>query len=325
MNIHRRLLCHGAVSAAILAVLPRAVSALDYPTRPVRLIVGFPPGSSSDIVARVIAQALSLRLGRQVIVDNRSGASGNIGAELVAKALPDGYTLLFALSSNAINAALYEKLDFDFVRDFAPIASIDHLPLVMEVNPSVPATTVPEFIAYAKANPGRVNMASGGIGSPQHMAGELFQMLTGVQMLHVPYKGAGSALTDLVGGRVQVMFDVVAASIGFIKAGKLRPLAICSAERAAVLPDVPPLATYVPGFDVTAWHGIAAPAAAPREIIEKLNAEIATALATPAVTVALKQLGADPAPMSPAQFGRFIAEDTQRWTKVVKFAHIKAE
>lgn len=290
-----------------------------------RLIVGFPPGSSSDIVARLIAQALSERLGRQVIVDNRSGASGNIGAELVAKAPPDGYTLLFALSSNAINAALYEKLNFDFVRDFAPVASIDHLPLVMEVNPSVPATTVLEFIAYAKANPGKINMASGGLGSPQHMAGELFQMLAGVQMVHVPYKGAGAALTDLVGGRVQIMFDVVAASIGFIKAGKLRPLAICSAQRASVLPDIPPLATYVPGFDVTAWHGIAAPAATPREIIDKLNVEITAAIATPAVTAAINQLGGDPAPMSPAQFGEFIAEDIDRWRKVVKFAHIKAD
>lgn len=325
MNIHRRRLCCGAVSTALVVVLPRTVLALDYPARPVRLIVGFPPGSSSDIVARLIAQALSERLGRQVIVDNRSGASGNIGAELVAKAPPDGYTLLFALSSNAINAALYEKLNFDFVRDFAPVASIDHLPLVMEVNPSVPATTVLEFIAYAKANPGKINMASGGLGSPQHMAGELFQMLAGVQMVHVPYKGAGAALTDLVGGRVQIMFDVVAASIGFIKAGKLRPLAICSAQRASVLPDIPPLATYVPGFDVTAWHGIAAPAATPREIIDKLNVEITAAIATPAVTAAINQLGGDPAPMSPAQFGEFIAEDIDRWRKVVKFAHIKAD
>jgi tripartite-type tricarboxylate transporter receptor subunit TctC len=325
MIMHRRQFCCNAVSAAAMVLLPRAAAALDYPTRPVRLVVGFPPGSSSDIVARVMAQALSERLGRQVIVDNRSGASGNIGAELVAKAPADGYTLLFALSSNSINAALYDKLNFDFVRDFAPVGSIDRLPLVMEVNPSVPANTVPEFIAYAKANPAKINMASGGLGSPQHMAGELFQMLTGVQMLHVPYKGAGLALTDLVGGRVQVMFDVVAASIGFIKAGKLRALAICSAERAPVLPDVPPLASYVPGFDVTAWHGIAAPAATPREIVDKLNGEIEAALAMPAVIAALKQLGADPAPMPPAQFGKFIAEDTARWKKVVAFAHIKAE
>ena len=323
--MHRRQFCCNAVSAAAMVALPRAAAALDYPTRPVRLVVGFPPGSSSDIVARVMAQALSERLGHQVIVDNRSGASGNIGAELAAKAPADGYTLLFALSSNSINAALYDKLNFDFVRDFAPVGSIDRLPLVMEVNPSVPANTVPEFIAYAKANPGKINMASGGLGSPQHMAGELFQMLTGVQMLHVPYKGAGLALTDLVGGRVQVMFDVVAASIGFIKAGKLRALAICSAGRAPVLPDVPPLATYVPGFDVTAWHGIAASAATPREIVDKLNAEIEAALAMPAVIAALKQLGADPAPMPPAQFATFIAEDTARWKKVVAFAHIKAE
>jgi tripartite-type tricarboxylate transporter receptor subunit TctC len=325
MTIDRRQFWRSAAGVAAMLALPGAAAALDYPTRPVRLVVGFPPGSSSDIVARVMAQALSERLGHQVIVDNRAGASGNIGAELVAKAPPDGYTLLFALSSNSINAALYDKLNFDFVRDFAPVGSIDHLPLVMEVNPAVPANTVPEFIAYAKANPGKINMASGGIGSPQHMAGELFQMLTGVHMLHVPYKGAGLALTDLVGGRVQVMFDVVAASIGFIKAGKLRPLAVCSAQPAPVLADVPPLATYVPGFDVTAWHGIAAPAAVARDIVDKLNGEIGAALAMPTVTAALKQLGADPAPMSPDQFGKFIAQDTARWKKVVAFAHIKAD
>jgi tripartite-type tricarboxylate transporter receptor subunit TctC len=325
MTFDRRRFCLGALSAGATAALWRPAAALDYPVRPVRLVVGFPPGSSSDLVARVMAQALSEGLGRQVIVDNRAGASGNIAAELVAQAAPDGYTLLFALSSNAINAALYPKLNFDFVRDFAPVGSVDHLPLVMEVNPSVPASTVPEFIAYAKANPGKINMASGGIGSPQHMAGELFQMLTGVQMLHVPYKGAGPALTDLIGGRVQVMFDVVAASIGFIKAGKLRPLAICATERASVLPDVPPLATYVPGFDVTAWHGIAAPAATPREIIERLNSEMNAALSTPAVTAALAQLGAAPAPMSPARFGKLIGDDIATWKKVVAFAHITAE
>jgi tripartite-type tricarboxylate transporter receptor subunit TctC len=306
-------------------MLGRASPTLNYPVRPARIIVGFPPGSSSDIVARVVAQSLSERLEHPFIVENRPGASGNIAAEYVAKAMPDGYTILFMLSSNAINAVLYHKLDFDFVRDFTPAASIDQLPLVMEVNPAVPAKTVPEFIAYAKANPGKINMASGRLGSPQHMAGELFQMLTGVRMLHVPYKGAGPALTDLVGGRVQVMFDVLAASIGFIKAGKLRPLAICSKTRSPVLPNLPVLADYVPGFEATAWHGIGVPVRTPDEIVVKLNKEVNAALATPSMDATLAKLGAEPAPMSPAQFAKFIADDTEKWAKVVKFAHIKLD
>ena len=248
MNPSRRALIGGAVGAAVVPIWDRAAQALDYPARPARIIVGFPPGSSSDIVARVVAQSLSERLEHPFVVDNRSGASGNIAAEYVAKAEPDGYTILYMLSSNTINAVLYDKLNFDFVRDFAPVASIAQLPLVMEVNPAVPAKTVPEFIAYAKANPGKIEMASGGLGSPQHMAGELFQMLTGVQMLHVPYKGAGPALTDLVGGRTQVMFDVLAASIGFIQAGQLRPLAICSKSRSPALPDLPPLSDSFPAL-----------------------------------------------------------------------------
>jgi tripartite-type tricarboxylate transporter receptor subunit TctC len=325
VKLTRRAFLQLTAGAAALPAFSRLARAEPYPTRPVRLLVGFPPGSSSDLVARVMAQALSERLGQQIIVDNRPGASGNIATELAAKARPDGYTLLFTLSSNAINAALYDKLNFNFVRDIAPVGSIDRLPLVMEVNPSVPAKTVPEFIAYAKANPGKINMASGGLGSPQHMAGALFQMLTGVEMLHVPYKGAGSALTDLVSGRVQIMFDVVAASIGFIKADKLRPLAICSLTPATMLPDIPPLANYVPGFEAIAWHGIGAPAATPPEIIAKLTAEINASLAAPTVAETLAQLGAEPAPMTPAQFGKFIDEDTQRWAKVVKFAHIKPE
>ena len=315
----------GAIGAAVAAIWSRACLALEYPVRPARIVVGFPPGSSSDIVARVVAQSLSERLAHQFIVDNRPGASGNIAVEYVAKAIPDGYTILFMLSSNAINAVLYNNLDFDFVHDFAPAASIDRLPLVMEVNPSVPTKTVPEFIAYAKANPGKINMASGGLGSPQHMAGELFQMLTGVQMLHVPYKGAGPALTDLVGGRVHVMFDVLAASIGFIKAGKLRPLAICSKRRSPVLPNVDPLGDYVPGFEVTAWHGIGVPAQTPSEIVAKLNEQVNAALATPDMAATLAKLGAEPAPMTPAQFAKFIADDTEKWANVVRFAHIKLD
>jgi tripartite-type tricarboxylate transporter receptor subunit TctC len=303
----------------------RASLAIEYPVRPVRIIVGFPPGSSSDIVARLVAQSLSERLGHQFIVDNRPGASGNIATEYVAKAIPDGYTILFMLSSDAINAVLYKNLNFDFVHDFAPAASIDRLPLVMEVNPSVPAKTVPEFIAFARANPGKINMASGGLGSPQHMAGELFQMLTGVRMLHIPYKGAAPALTDLVGGRVQVMFDVLAASMGFIKGGKLRPLAVCSKTRSPALPDVAPLGDYVPGFEATAWHGIGVPAQTPAEIVSKLNKEANAALASPSMATALAKLGADPAPMTPAQFGKFIADDTDKWARVVKFAQIKLD
>jgi tripartite-type tricarboxylate transporter receptor subunit TctC len=325
MNPSRRALIGGAVGAAVIPMWDRAARALDYPARPARIIVGFPPGSSSDIVARVVAQSLSERLEHPFVVDNRSGASGNIAAEYVAKAEPDGYTILYMLSSNTINAVLYDKLNFDFVRDFAPVASIAQLPLVMEVNPAVPAKTVPEFIAYAKANPGKIEMASGGLGSPQHMAGELFQMLTGVQMLHVPYKGAGPALTDLVGGRTQVMFDVLAASIGFIQAGQLRPLAICSKSRSPALPDLPPLSDSVPGFEATAWHGIGLPAQAPAEIVAKLNKEANAALATPGMAAALTKLGAEPAPMTPAQFATFIADDTNKWAKVVKFAHIKLD
>ena len=312
-------------AVAMLAVASFGAKAQDFPTRPITLVVPLSAGGTADLECRLAADRASRLLGQQIIVDNRPGASGNIATELAAKARPDGYTLLFTLSSNAINAALYDKLNFNFVRDIAPVGSIDRLPLVMEVNPSVPAKTVPEFIAYAKANPGKINMASGGLGSPQHMAGALFQMLTGVEMLHVPYKGAGSALTDLVSGRVQIMFDVVAASIGFIKADKLRPLAICSLTPATMLPDIPPLANYVPGFEAIAWHGIGAPAATPPEIIAKLTAEINASLAAPTVAETLAQLGAEPAPMTPAQFGKFIDEDTQRWAKVVKFAHIKPE
>jgi tripartite-type tricarboxylate transporter receptor subunit TctC len=325
MKLSRRSLISGALGAAVVPVSYRASLALDYPVRPARIIVGFPPGSSSDIVARVVAQSLSERLEHPFIVDNRPGASGNIAAEYVAKAEPDGYTILYTLSSNTINAVLYDNLNFDFVRDFAPVACIAQLPLVMEVNPAVPAKTVPEFIAYAKANPGKIEMASGGLGSPQHMAGELFQMLTGVQMLHVPYKGAGPALTDLVGGRTQVMFDVLAASIGFIQAGQLRPLAICSKSRSAALPDLPLLGDSVPGFEATAWHGIGVPARTPAEIVAKLNTEVNAALATPSMAAALAKLGADPAPMTPAQFATFIADDTEKWAKVVKFAHIKLD
>lgn len=268
---------------------------------------------------------MSERLGRQFIIENRPGANGNVATEYVAKAVPDGYTLLFMLSSNTINTALYSKLPFNLIHDFAPVASIDRLPLVMEVHPSVPANTVPEFIAYAKANAGKINLASGGLGSPQYMAGELFQMLTGTRMLLVPYPGSAPALIDLVSGRMQAMFDVVAASMGFIKAKELRPLAICSEKPDPALPRVPPLADYVPGFEATAWHGLGAPARTPVEIIAKLNAEINSAVSTPAMVAALAKLGAQPAPMVPEKFAEFIADDSAKWARVVSFAHIKLQ
>ena len=323
MKPTRRSLIAGALGAAVISTKSHPSFALDYPARPSRIVVGFPAGSSSDLVARLVAQTLSERLGRQFIVENRPGANGNLATEYVAKAIPDGYTLLFMLSSNTINTALYSKLPFDLIHDFAPVASIDRLPLVMEVHPSVPAKTVPEFIAYAKANPDKINLASAGVGSPQYMAGALFQMLTGTRMLLVPYLGAAPALIDLVSGRMQAMFDVVAASIGFIKAEKLRPLAICSEKSDPVLPGVPPLADYVPEFEATAWHGLAAPAGTPVEIIAKLNAEINSAVSTPAMIEAFTKLGAQPAPMRPEQFAKFIADDSAKWAKVVSFADIK--
>jgi tripartite-type tricarboxylate transporter receptor subunit TctC len=325
MTLPRRRFLHLAASAPFLPAVSKSATARTYPSRPVRIVVGFPPGSSSDIVARLIAQWLSLRLGQQFIVDNRPGASGNIGTELAVRAPADGYTLLFAVSSNAINAALYDQLNFDFIRDVAAVASIDRVPLVMEVNPAVPANTVAEFIAYAKANPGKVNMASGGNGSPQHVAGELFKMMTGVDMVHVPYKGAAPALTDLLGGQVQVMFDVLVASIEFIKAGKLRPLAVTTITRLASLPDVPSLNDVVPGYEASAWHGIAVPAKTPPEIIDALNNEINAGLVDRTLTAQFAKLGAVAAPMTPTEFGKFIADDTEKWIKVVKFAGIKPD
>jgi tripartite-type tricarboxylate transporter receptor subunit TctC len=325
MKLPRRKLLHLAAGAAALSAVSRIARAQTYPDRPVRIIVGFPAGSSSDIVARLIGQWLSERLGQQFIVDNRAGASGNIGTELAAKAPPDGYTLLFAVSSNAINAALYEKLNFDFIRDIAPVASVDRVPLVMEINPLVPAKTVPEFIAYAKVNPGKINMASGGNGSPQHVAGELFKMMTGVDMVHVPYKGAAPALTDLLGGQVQVMFDVILASIGFIRAAKLRPLAVTGLTRSAALPDIPTMDDFVPGYEASVWHGIGAPANIAPEIINKLNTEINAGLADPKMKARLADLGAVPMPMTPAEFRKVIADDTEKWAKVIRFSGAKPD
>jgi len=324
MKLPRRNFLHlaGATALAASSLKARAQS---YPSRPVRLIVGFPAGSSSDIIARFIGEWLSERLGQPFIIDNRAGASGNIGSELALKAPPDGYTLLFAVSSNAINASLFEKLNFNFIRDIEPIAGVDRVPLVMEVHPSVPAKTLPEFIAFAKANPGKLNMASGGNGSPQHVAGELFQMMTGVRMAHVPYKGAAPALMDLLGGQVQVMFDVIVASMEFIRAAKLRPLAVTSAARLPILPDVPTLDQFVPGYEADVWHGIVAPANTAPDIVAVLNQTVNAGLADPQMRARLAGLGAAPSPMTPDEFGKSIADDTKKWAEVIKFAGVKPD
>jgi tripartite-type tricarboxylate transporter receptor subunit TctC len=296
-----------------------------YPARPVRVLCGFPGGSSQDIVARIVAQWLSERFAQPVVIDNRPGAGGNIAVEAVVNAPPDGYTLLMTGPNNAVNATLYDNLKFDFIRDIAPVAGIMSVPLVMEVNLSVPARSVPEFIAYAKANPGRINMASAGNGTAVHVSGELFRMMTGVDMVHVPYRGTPAAMTDLLGGRVQVIFDNMPGSIGYLRAGKLRPLAVTTATRSDLLPDVPPLADFVPGYAASAWYGVGAPKGTPAEIIERLNQAINAALADPAMRARLIDLGGTVLPGSPTDLGRFIAQETDKWGKVVRFAGIKPE
>jgi tripartite-type tricarboxylate transporter receptor subunit TctC len=314
-----------AAGAAALPLLPRPSAAEDYPARPVRLIVGQAAGSSSDIIARLIAHRLSERLGRQFVAEDRPGAGGNIATEAVVRASADGYTLLLVNSQNAISASLY-KLNFDFIRDIVPIAGVALVPLVMEVNPTLPAKTVPEFIAYAKANPGKVTMASAGVGGPQHVAGELFKMMAGVDMVHVPYRGSTPALVDLLAGQVQVMFDVTPSSLPHIKAGKLRPLAVTSAARIDVLPELPPVGDYLPGYQAAGWIGFGAPHGTPRDIVDKLNTEINAAVADPTIKARLADLGGQLLPAgSPGEFGKFIAEETDKWAKVVAFAGIKPE
>jgi tripartite-type tricarboxylate transporter receptor subunit TctC len=294
--------------------------ALDYPTRPVHLIVGYPAGGTTDILARRVGQYLSERLGQQFIIDNRSGAGNNIGTEAVVGAVPDGYTLLLVNPANAINATLYEKLPFNFIRDITPVAGIIRVPNVMEVNPAVPAKTVAEFIAYAKANPGKVNMASSGNGTSIHVSGELFKMMTGVDMLHVPYRGSAPALTDLMGGQVQVLFDNMPSSVEYIKAGKLRPLAVTTAARSDALPGVPTVAETVPGYEASAWFGLGAPRGTPPEIVDTLNAAVNAGLADPKLKTRLADLGGSMLVGTPADFGKIIAEETEKWAKVVKFS-----
>jgi tripartite-type tricarboxylate transporter receptor subunit TctC len=323
MKLRRRHFLHLAAGAAALPAVTRIASALDYPTRPVRIIVGFPAGTASDIGTRLIAQSLSERLGQQFIVDNRPGAASNVGTEVVARAAADGYTLLAVTAINAVNATLYENLNFDLIRDFAPIAGTLLSPNVMAVNPSVPAKTVPEFIAYAKANPGKLNMASVGVGSSSHVAGELFKTMAGVDMVHVPYRG--SYFPDLLAGQVQVAFSPIPAAIGYIRAGTLRALGVTSETRSDALPDVPAVSQFVPGYEASLWVGIAAPKNTPAEIVDKLNEEINAILASPTMKAQLANLAAEPMPMTPAGFGKFIASEIERWAKVVKVAGMKPD
>jgi tripartite-type tricarboxylate transporter receptor subunit TctC len=325
MKLPRREFLHLAAGTAALAAVSRIARAQAYPSRPVRIIVGFAPGGATDIMARLMGQWLSERLGQQFVVENRPGAAGNIGAEAVVRAPADGYTLLLAATPAAINATLYEKLNFNFIRDIAPVAGIHREPNVVKVNPALPVKTVPEFIAHAKAHPGKINMGSGGNGTPSHVSGELFKMMTGVNLVHVPYRGAGPALVDLLGGQVQVNFSTMSSSIEYIRAGKLRALAVTTATHSPALPDVPTVAEFVPGYESSFWTGVGAPKNTPAEIVDRLNNEINAALADPKMKARLAELGATPMRVTPADFGRFIADDIEKWGKVVKFAGIKAE
>ena len=325
MKLPRRKFLHLAAGATILPSLPPTARAQAYPTRPVRIIAGFPPGGSVDIVARLIGQWLSERLGQPFVIENRPGAGSNIGTEAAAKATPDGYTLLLTSSANFINATLYERLNFDFIRDIAPVGCLAQIPNVMEVSPSFPARTVPEFIAYAKANPGKINMASSGIGTMVHLAGELFKMMTGIDMVHVPYRTTGAALADMLSGQAQVMFDNPISSIALIQSGKLRVLAVTTATRLEVLPNTPTVGDFVPGYAASGWQGLGAPKNTPAEIVDKLNKEINAALMDPKIKMRLAELGVPVFATSANEFSKFIAEETEKWAKVIKFAGIKAE
>jgi tripartite-type tricarboxylate transporter receptor subunit TctC len=325
MKLPRRQFLHLAAGAAALPVVSRIACAQAYPTRPVRILVGFAAGGTSDIVGRLLGQWLSERFGQQFIVENRPGASTNLATEAVAKAAADGYTLLLVSTTHATNAALYDKLNFNFLRDIVPVASVFETPLVVEINPSVPVHTIPELISYAKANPGKLNLATPGIGTPPHVAGELFKMTAGVDMVHVPYRGTGPMLTDLIGGQVQVAFDPLPASIQHIRAGKLRALAVTTASRSEALPDIPNASESVPGYVASNWYGFAAPKNTPLEIVEKLNAEINAALADPKMKARLAELGGTPFASSPIEFAKFVADDTAKWAKVIQAANIKPQ
>jgi tripartite-type tricarboxylate transporter receptor subunit TctC len=322
---HRRKFLHLAACAAVLPAVSRMASAQGYPTRPVRIVAGVVAGSTTDILARILSQWLSDRLGQQFIVENRPGAGGNVGVEVVVRSPPDGSTLLLVAPNSAISATLYEKLNFNFMRDIAPIIGIIRTPNVLEVNPSVPVKTVPEFIAYAKANPRKLSFASPGIGTTPHVAGELFKMVAGVDMVHVPYRGGAPAITDLIGGQVQVMFDNTGSSIEHIRAGKVRALAVTTATRADALPDLPTVGDFLTGFEASAWFGVGAPKNTPRETIDRLNKEINAALTDPKIKAQLAELGGMALGGPPANFGKLIADETEKWGKVIKFAGIKPE
>ena len=325
MEFPRRTFLHLAACAAALPAVPRMARAQAYPSRPVRIIVGFPAGGATDIQARLMGQWLSDRLGQQFIIENRSGASGNIGTEAVARAAPDGYTLLQIVTPHAINAALYSNLSFDFARDIAPVVCSARLGYVIVVHPSVPVTTIPEFIAYAKANPGKINYGSAGPGTPQNIACELFKMMAGVNLVHVPYRGGAPAITDLIGGQIQVIFAPLSESIQQIKAGQLRALAVTTATRLNVLPDHPTVADFVPGYEASGFAGIGVPRNTPAEIIELLNKELNVGLADSKVKGRIEELGGTVAGGTPAEFGKVISEATEKWAKVIKFAGIKVE
>ena len=324
MKLLRRRFLELAGAAVAAPAFAQLAWALDYPTRPVRIIAGFAAGGGVDITARLIGQWLTERLGQSFVTENRPGAGGNIGTEAVVNAAPDGYTLLLATVPNAVNASLYEKLNFNFIRDTVPVAGIIRVPMVILLNPSVPARTVPEFISYAKANPGKVSMASAGNGSAPHVAGELFQMMTG-KLVHIPYRGQGPALTDLLGGQVHVLFATAPGTTEYISTGKLHALAVTTASRAQVLPEVPTVGDFVPGYETSQWYGVCAPRNTPAEIVNKLNKEINAAIADPGMKARLAAIGGEPLPGSPAEFGKLISEETEKWAKVVRAAGIRPE
>jgi tripartite-type tricarboxylate transporter receptor subunit TctC len=325
MKIPRRQFLHLAAGAVALPAISRIARAQTYPTRQGRLIVGFPPGGGSDIVARLIGQWLSERLGQQFVIENRPGAGSNIATEAVIRSSPDGYTLLLVTTTNAINATLYEKLNFNFIRDIAPVAGIMRVPDVVVVHPSYQAKTIPEFIAYAKANPGKINMASPGNGTPEHVSGELFKVMAGVNAVHLPYRGGPPALTDLLGGQIQVVIVTLPAAIEYIKAGTLRVLAVTTATRSEALPDIPTVGEFVPGYEAGAWWGVGVPRNTPPTIVEKLNKEINAALADPKLKARFADLGGTMLPGSTADFGKLIADETEKWGKVIRAANLKPE
>jgi tripartite-type tricarboxylate transporter receptor subunit TctC len=325
MGIIRRNLLRLVLGTGALGAFPaQSWAQAGYPSRPVHVLLGFAAGGSSDVIGRLVSQWLSEHLGQSFVFDNRPGAASNLATELVAREAPDGHTLLWCTSANAINTTLYTNLNFDFLRDFAPIAKVFEVPNVLEVHPSVPVATVPEFIAYAKANPGKLNFASGGVGATQHMAAELFKFMTGTDMRHVPYRGSAPALIDLLSGQVQVMFDLVPASIGYIRDGRLRALAVTTAERSDALPKLPTIGDLVPGYEASTWNGVVAPMNTPSGVVDKLNREINAALADPVILSRLADLGATPLIGTPAEFAQMLVQETQKWAKVIKFAGITA-